>query len=231
LRIGRPGRPRSARSLSRRAGARREVRSAPAAPRFLQVSTDLIGLRLRRSRGETHRTIADRGRARPLLRGQGRRRAATFAPTSSPTGLDAVVTRGSEHLWPVPSPRELIPYCFNHQCHDDQQAAALRRRPSTPRLGCMSATTPGPSATLLAHGRAGETYNIPGGNERANREVVARLLRAARQALVARPTGRGPAWHDRRYAMDGSRLAAPGLEERDALREGLWQRRPVVHPQ
>ncbi len=67
---------------------------------------------------------------------------------------------------------------------------------------------------VLAHGRVGQTYNIGGGNEKTNREIVHTLC-----ALLdeLRPSAQGPTarlithvadrpGHDRRYAIDARKI-------------------------
>ena len=70
---------------------------------------------------------------------------------------------------------------------------------------------------VLRHGRAGETYNIPGSAEMTNRDVVAALLdRLGKPWSLVRSVPDRPG-HDRRYAMDGSKLAALGWQNRTAF--------------
>ena len=74
---------------------------------------------------------------------------------------------------------------------------------------------------VLRHGVAGETYNIPGGTEMANRDTVALLLdRLGKPWSLVRQVEDRPG-HDRRYAMDGSRIAALGWAPRVSFDEGL----------
>ena len=73
---------------------------------------------------------------------------------------------------------------------------------------------PGPIEHVLNHGRSGETYNIPGGAEMTNRDVVAALLeRLGKPWSLVRSVPDRPG-HDRRYAIDGARLAALGWSNR-----------------
>ncbi|HUI07388.1 MAG TPA: dTDP-glucose 4,6-dehydratase [Verrucomicrobiae bacterium] len=63
---------------------------------------------------------------------------------------------------------------------------------------------------LVGLGRAGETYNIAGGNEVENAEIARRIVRklgkpeSLIQSVADRPG------HDRRYSLDASKLAALG---------------------
>ena len=73
---------------------------------------------------------------------------------------------------------------------------------------------------VLHEGAPGEAYNI-GGDERENLELVDRILDAtgADRALVAHVEDRPG--HDRRYALDDSKLRALGWERRVEFEEGL----------
>lgn len=81
---------------------------------------------------------------------------------------------------------------------------------------------------VLQHGRVGETYNIGGNNERTNRDIVGRICACVDQLkgaqagtaakLMKQVTDRPG--HDRRYALDSSKIereigwrAKRGLEE------------------
>ena len=73
---------------------------------------------------------------------------------------------------------------------------------------------------VLRHGASGETYNVPGGVEMANRDVVRAPPRATRQAVVARPSRRGPA-RTRPTLRDGWLEAGRArLATRDVVRGG-----------
>ena len=128
-------------------------------------------------------------------------------------GLPAVVTNCSNNYGPYQFPEKLIPLMITNALHgrplpvygDGQQvrdwlyvgdhASALR--------------------TVLERGRVGETYNIGGGNQRSNLEVVTALcslldemvpaskFRPHRQLIQYVQDRPG---HDRRYAIDARKL-------------------------
>ncbi len=76
---------------------------------------------------------------------------------------------------------------------------------------------------LLERGVPGEIYNIGGGHLLTNRELARRLTQALGVGEdVITPVADRPA-HDRRYALDGSKLARLGWRPRHALEEALAQ--------
>ncbi len=74
---------------------------------------------------------------------------------------------------------------------------------------------------VLRHGATGETYNLAGGSERTNREVVALLLELLGKpwSLVLQVDDR--LGHDRRYAMDGAKVAQLGWRPATSFEDGL----------
>ena len=134
-------------------------------------------------------------------------------------GLDAVVTRGSNTYGPYHHPEKLIPLFITNAIDDlplPLYGDGLQRRDWLYVADHADAVD-----YVLRHGVAGETYNIPGGTEMANRDTVALLLeRLGKPWSLVRHVEDRPG-HDRRYAMDGSRIAALGWHPRVSFDEGL----------
>ncbi len=190
-------------------------RVAPGRPRFLQVSTDEVY----GSVEEGHSTEADLLAPRSpyaAAKAAGELLVRSYVVTY---GLDAVVTRGSNTYGPYHHPEKLIPL-FVTNAIDDQPLPlygdGLQRRD-----WLFVADHADAIDHILRHGVAGETYNIPGGVEMANRDVVRLLLeRLGKPWSLVRHVEDRPG-HDRRYAMDGSKLAALGWGPKTAFEDGL----------
>jgi dTDP-glucose 4,6-dehydratase len=77
-------------------------------------------------------------------------------------------------------------------------------------------------AHVLEHGRAGEIYNLAGGNSRTNLEITTELIRLAGRSYgdSVRHVADRPG-HDRRYALDASKAHALGWSPRVGFATGL----------
>jgi dTDP-glucose 4,6-dehydratase len=134
-------------------------------------------------------------------------------------GLDAVITRGSNTYGPRQYPEKLIPLFVTNALdglplpvygdgmqvrdwiHVDDHCAGIW--------------------TALELGAAGEVYNVGGGNEEPNMEITRRVLALTGrdESLVRHVEDR--LGHDRRYALDTTRLRGLGWEPRIGFEEGL----------
>jgi dTDP-glucose 4,6-dehydratase len=187
----------------------------PAAPRFLQVSTDEVygsvetGASREEDRLEPRSPYSSAKAAGELL-------AQSYFVTY---GLDVVITRGSNTYGPYHHPEKLIPLFITNAIDDEPlplYGDGLQRRD-----WLYVADHAGAIDHVLNYGLSGEIYNVPGGNERTNRAVVAALL-----DLLGKPWSlvrmvQDRPGHDRRYAMDGTRLEALGWRNRISLGAGL----------
>ena len=134
-------------------------------------------------------------------------------------GVDAVVTRGANTYGPFQHPEKLIPL-FITNAIDDQPLPlygdGLQRRDWL-HVDDHAAGVD----RVLRHGRPGETYNLPGGVEQSNRETVEMLLaRLGKPWSLVRHVDDRPG-HDRRYAMDGSKVAELGWRPEVPFERGL----------
>jgi dTDP-glucose 4,6-dehydratase len=199
---------------------RREAERAAAgertsAPRFLQVSTDEVYGSVAAGRSVEADPLAPRS-PYAAAKAAGELLVRAYHATY---GLDVVITRGSNTYGPYQHPEKLIPLFVTNALageplpmygdgmqvrdwlHVSDHAAAIE--------------------FVLHHGEPGEVYNVSGGTELPNRDVIRRLLAAAgRDWSLVRSVPDRPG-HDRRYAMDGSRLAALGWQPRMPFDRGL----------
>lgn len=196
----------------------------PAAPRFLQVSTDEVYGSVETGASRESDRLEPRS-PYSAAKASGELLVRSYFVTY---GLDVVVTRGSNTYGPYHHPEKLIPLFITNAI--DDQPLPLYGDGLQRRDWLYVADHAGAIGHVLEHGVAGETYNVAGDNERTNREVVAALL-----ALLGKPWSlvrsvEDRPGHDRRYAMDGSKLAALGWRSETKFEDGLaatvdWYRR------
>jgi dTDP-glucose 4,6-dehydratase len=135
-------------------------------------------------------------------------------------GLDTVITRGANTYGPHQYPEKLIPLFITNALDDEPlplYGDGLQRRD-----WLFVADHADGIATALDHGLAGQAYNIPGdGVERPNRAVTEAILEhLGKPWSLVRSVPDRPG-HDRRYALDGSRLRALGWAPRTTFDEGI----------
>jgi dTDP-glucose 4,6-dehydratase len=183
--------------------------------RFLQVSTDEVY----GSVAEGRSTELDRLEPRSpysAAKAAGELLVQSYVVTH---GIDAVVTRGSNTYGPYHHPEKLIPLFVTNAI--DDQPLPLYGDGLQQRDWLYVSDHAGAIDHVLRHGASGETYNVPGSAEMTNRDVVAALLeRLGKPWSLVRsvPDRLG---HDRRYALDGSKLAAIGWRNRTSFEDGL----------
>jgi len=183
--------------------------------RFLQVSTDEVYGSV--ETGRSTETDALRPRSPyAAAKAAGELLVRSYVITH---GLDAVVTRGSNTYGPYHHPEKLIPLFITNALED--QPLPLYGDGLQVREWLYVTDHAAGVEHVLRHGVAGETYNLPGGVELPNREVARRILeRLGKPWSLVRSVEDRPG-HDRRYAMDGSRIAALGWRPRVPFDEGL----------
>jgi dTDP-glucose 4,6-dehydratase len=134
-------------------------------------------------------------------------------------GLDACITRGANTYGPRQHVEKLVPL-FVSNAVDEQPLPlygdGLQRRDWLHVDDHADAVR-----FVLDHGRSGEAYNVSADQERTNREVVEVILATLdRPWSLVRQVADRPG-HDRRYAMDGSRLRALGWAPRFRFEDGM----------
>jgi dTDP-glucose 4,6-dehydratase len=134
-------------------------------------------------------------------------------------GLDVVITRGSNTYGPYHHPEKLIPLFVTNAI--DDRPLPLYGDGLQVRDWLFVADHAASIDHVLRHGAAGEIYNVPGSHLVPNRDVVALLLaHLGKPWSLVRSVEDRPG-HDRRYAMDGAKLAALGWRNRVAFADGL----------
>ena len=185
------------------------------APRFLQVSTDEVYGSV--DTGESHEEDPlDPRSPYSAAKAAGELFVHSYFVTF---GLDTVVTRGSNTYGPYHHPEKLIPLFITNAIEDQQlplYGDGLQRRD-----WLYVADHAGAIDHVLEHGVSGEIYNVPGNNERANREIVSDLLDLlGKPWSLVRLVDDRPG-HDRRYAMDDSKLTGLGWANKMRFEDGL----------
>ena len=191
------------------------VRAASRPIRYLQVSTDEVYGSVETGRSVETDPLAPRS-PYSAAKAAGELIVRSYVVTY---GLDAVVTRGSNTYGPYHHPEKLIPLFVTNAI--DDMPLPLYGDGLQERDWLFVSDHAGAIEHVLRNGVAGETYNIPGSAEMANRDVVAALLeRLGKPWSLVRSVPDRPG-HDRRYALDGSKLAALGWRNRTSFVEGL----------
>jgi dTDP-glucose 4,6-dehydratase len=130
-----------------------------------------------------------------------------------------VITRGSHTYGPYHHPEKLIPLFITNAIDDEPlplYGDGLQRRD-----WLYVSDHAGAIDHVLNRGTSGEVYNVAGGNEKTNRAVVAALLELLGKPWSLVRMVQDRPGHDRRYAMDGTRLEALGWRNRISLEAGL----------
>jgi dTDP-glucose 4,6-dehydratase len=190
-------------------------RTAAARPRFVQVSTDEVYGSIETGHAAEDDRLAPRS-PYAAAKAAGELLVRSYVVTH---GLDAVITRGSNTYGPYHHPEKLIPLFITNAIDDRPlplYGDGLQRRDwlhvSDHAAGIDH---------VLRHGASGEAYNLPGGVEMTNRDTVRLLLdRLGKPWSLVRHVDDRPG-HDRRYAMDGAKLAALGWRPRTSFEDGL----------
>jgi dTDP-glucose 4,6-dehydratase len=135
-------------------------------------------------------------------------------------GLDVVITRGANTYGPRQHTEKLIPLFITNALTDQplpMYGDGMQRRDWLYVDDHADAV-----GVVLDRGVSGLAYNVSGeGHERPNRAVTQAILeRLGKPWSLVRSVPDRPG-HDRRYALDGSRLKALGWEAKVGFDEGI----------
>jgi dTDP-glucose 4,6-dehydratase len=134
-------------------------------------------------------------------------------------GVNASITRGSNTYGPNQYPEKIIPLFVTNALDGESLPLYGDGRQSRDWLHvddhCAAIEL------VLEEGRAGDVYNIGGGEEIENRDLTARILElTGRDESLIRHVEDRPG-HDRRYSLDTSKLRALGWKPERSLVDGL----------
>lgn len=134
-------------------------------------------------------------------------------------GVPVVITRASNNYGPYQYPEKLIPLFVTNALADRE--LPLYGDGGNVRDWLYVSDHCAAIAFLLERGEPGEVYNIAGGNERPNLEITEAILDilGKPRELIRFVTDRPG--HDRRYSLDGSKLAALGWKPDSSFEEAL----------
>lgn len=185
------------------------------APRFLQVSTDEVYGSVHEGRSRESDPLLPRS-PYSAAKAAGELLAMSYHATY---GTDVIVTRGANTYGPYQFPEKLIPL-FTTNAIDDLPLP-LYGDGLQQRDWLFVSDHAGAIDHVLRHGHSGEAYNLPGEAELTNREVVAAVLeRLGKPWSLVRTVEDRPG-HDRRYALDGTRLQELGWRNRTDFASGI----------
>lgn len=134
-------------------------------------------------------------------------------------GTDVVITRGANTYGPYQHPEKLIPLFITNAITDEPLPMY---GDGEQRRDWLSVDDHADAVGFaLDHAAPGDVLNVPAGEERANREVALAILEILDKPQTLLRTVADRLGHDRRYAMDGSRIARLGWRPNVRFDEGL----------
>jgi dTDP-glucose 4,6-dehydratase len=125
-------------------------------------------------------------------------------------GLPVIITRCSNNYGPYQYPEKLIPLFVTNALED--KLLPIYGDGKNVRDWIYVEDHCEAIDFLLAHGKAGEAYNIGGGAERNNLDITDMILAALQKPRSLMAFVKDRLGHDRRYALDTSKLAALGWQ-------------------
>ena len=135
-------------------------------------------------------------------------------------GLPVVITRCSNNYGPYQFPEKLIPLMITHALEDTPlplYGDGLNVRDWIHVTDHCRAIY-----TVLKNGRVGEVYNVGGGCERTNIEIVRKILAVLNKPESLITFVKDRPGHDRRYAIDSTKISTElGFEPEHNLDDSL----------
>lgn len=144
--------------------------------------------------------------------------------------LPVVITRSSNNFGPYQHPEKFIPLFITNTLEDKTLPLYGDGKNIRDWIYVMDNCE---AIDLVLHqGQDGEIYNIGGGNERTNIEIAERIVKTMGKPRSLIRYVKDRPGHDRRYALDCSKLKALGFKSRNSFDEALaetirwYQRNP-----
>jgi dTDP-glucose 4,6-dehydratase len=191
------------------------AREAPRLRRFVQISTDEVYGSVPAGASRETDELRPRNPYAATKAGADRLAYSYWATF----GVPVVVTRASNNYGPNQFPEKVIPLFITNALDDlpvPLYGDGLNVRDWLHVTDHCRALD-----LLIDAGVTGEVYNIGGGNEVQNIDLTRRILAlAGRPESLIQPVADRPG-HDRRYALDTSRLRALGWTPQVAFEDGL----------
>ena len=191
------------------------ARGAPHLRRFVQISTDEVYGSVEHGASRETDELRPRNPYSASKAGADRLAYSYFATY----GVPVVITRASNNYGPYQFPEKIIPLFVTNAIDGRPLPLYGDGRHVRDWLHVMDHCRA--VDLLVDRGDSGEVYNVGGGNEVANVDLTHRILElTGRPASLIEPVRDRPG-HDRRYALDTSKVRALGWAPQVDFTEGL----------
>ena len=191
------------------------AREAPALRRFIQISTDEVYGSVAHGHSRETDELKPRNPYSASKAGADRLAYSYWATY----GVPVVITRASNNYGPNQFPEKVIPLFITNAL--DNRSVPLYGDGLNVRDWLHVEDHCAGVDLLIDHGVSGEVYNIGGGNEVRNIDLTRRILAlAGRSDALISPVADRPG-HDRRYALDTTKLRGLGWVPQTDFEAGL----------
>jgi dTDP-glucose 4,6-dehydratase len=134
-------------------------------------------------------------------------------------GLPVIITRASNNYGPYQHPEKFIPLFITNALEDKK--LPLYGDGKQVRDWIHVEDHCAGIDFLMTHGIDGEVYNIGGGNERCNIDTANLILEELKKPKTLLEHVKDREGHDRRYALDCTKLASAGFKPQITFEKGL----------
>ena len=191
------------------------ARTSPRLKRFIQISTDEVYGSVPEGLSRETDELRPRNPYAASKAGADRLAYSFFATY----GVPVIITRASNNYGPNQFPEKVIPLFITNAI--DDQPLPLYGDGLNVRDWLHVEDHCRALDLLIREGRPGEVYNVGGGNEVRNVDLTRRILQlTGKPESLITPVADRPG-HDRRYALDTTRLRALGWRPEVPFDEGL----------